>query len=455
MQLYGMRERDDDTMDRRHFLQTATFVAAGAALGVPAARATASSTPAPAAPITRGSWMSAIADSTPVQRLTVPGTHESGARYPGYSAGWAQCQNDRYGIAAQLRDGIRYLDIRCRNLGGSLLIHHGQVYQNASFEDCVRDCRDFLADHPSEMIFMRLKHEYHNDDEGDDGTDRGFVECFEEVRRKFPVFHTNGLPTLGEARGRIVLLGNVGGLPGTDWGGGALSIQDEYNLSSWYPVDTKLEAVRAHFDAAQADRSGRLLYVNHLSGYSITPPRTPHQIAEDVLPEVGRDVEDRMGRAAGGTLGIVPMDYADEASNLTWHLIQWNDFTGAGLTRTLTITKAELLDFDDDKTDPEVYGTITLTGTGGSKKVWNRSSSPGSRAIFRGSRGEFTLVEPVITSADDFAIDVDLWDHDDISGDDQVAKGRIVWKAAEGAGSFTQTLYGEHDGKVAVTYRVT
>ncbi|MCX5126989.1 phosphatidylinositol-specific phospholipase C [Streptomyces sp. NBC_00347] len=250
-------------MDRRDFLVMAASVAAGTTFAAPvvARAATSPGTNRSAGVITRSTWMSAIADDTPVQRLTIPGTHESGARYPGLSAGFAQCQNDSYTIAAQLRDGIRYLDVRCRNLNGSLLIHHGQVYQHASFEDCVRDCRDFLAEHPGETVLMRLRHEYHNDDAGDDGTDQGFVARFEEVRRKYPIFHVGGIPRLGEARGRIILLGNVSGLPGTDWGSGVLRIQDDYDLTSFYPVDRKLAAVRAHFDSAQADRTRERIWL--------------------------------------------------------------------------------------------------------------------------------------------------------------------------------------------------
>ncbi|MYV90690.1 phosphatidylinositol-specific phospholipase C [Streptomyces sp. SID1034] len=445
-------------MDRRGFLWRSAAVTAGAAIGASAmpalARAAApTGLAAQGGAITRSTWMSAIADDTPMQSITIPGTHESGARFPGLSAGFAQCQNDSYTIAAQLRDGIRYLDIRCRNYGHSLLIHHGQVYQHASFEDCVRDCHDFLAGNPSETLFMRLKHEYHNDDEGDDGSDSGFVERFEEIRQKYPIFHVDGIPTLGRARGKIILLGNVSGLPGTDWGSGALRIQDEYDLSSLYPVDNKLKAVRTHFDTAQGDSSGHTLYVNHLSGYSKIPVRTPHQIAVDVLPAVDKELTERSRRRPGGCLGIVPMDYADEAGNLTWRLIQWNLFVPDQSTRTLTIEKAELLSFDDGMTDPAVYGTITLTGSTGSKKVWDRSSKAGSRAVFPGSRGEFTLVDPVVTSTDGFTIDADLWDYD-VSGDDQVAQGRIVWRPAEGTGRFTRTLYGEDDGQVAITYRV-
>ncbi len=424
-------------MNRRNFLRTTAAVAAGvpAVAGQAPARAASVETSAAAgAPITRSTWMSALADNTPMQRLTIPGTHESGARFPGASAGFAQCQNERYTIAAQLRDGIRYVDIRCRNYKGSLLIHHGQVYQHASFEDCVRDCRDFLAQNPSETVFMRLKHEYHNDDDGDDGTDQGFVDRFEEVRQRYPVFYTGGIPTLAEARGRIILLGNVSGLPGTDWASGNLSIQDKYDLASLYPVDKKLEAVRAHFDTALADRSGRMLYVNHLSGYSSIPPRRPRQIAEAVIPEVGKDLMTRSQAGADGCLGIVPMDYADEARDLTWNLIQWNSFVPDSRTYTLRIEKAELLSFDDGTTDPAVYGTIRLSGTTGSKSVWDRHSGAGSRAIFKGSRGEFTLVDPVLTSTNGFTIDADLWDWDALSNPDQVAWGRIVWKPAEGRG---------------------
>ncbi|NEE58668.1 phospholipase, partial [Streptomyces sp. SID8455] len=50
-------------------------------------------------------WMGGLPDGTALQRLTIPGTHDSGARFGGP---WSECQNTT--IAQQLESGIRFLD---------------------------------------------------------------------------------------------------------------------------------------------------------------------------------------------------------------------------------------------------------------------------------------------------------------------------------------------------------
>lgn len=136
-------------MERRRFLAGALGAGAVLLAGAPGARAAAVDTRA---------WMGGHGDGTPLQRLTIPGTHDSGARFGGP---WSECQNTT--IAQQLDSGIRFLDVRCRVTGGSFAIHHGVSYQNMMFGDVLVACRDFLAAHPSETVLMRVKQEYSSD----------------------------------------------------------------------------------------------------------------------------------------------------------------------------------------------------------------------------------------------------------------------------------------------------
>ncbi len=131
-------------MNRRRFLVGALAAGAGVMLGAPAASA-----------VDVRAWMAAHGDGTELTRLTIPGTHDSGARFGGP---WSECQNTT--VAQQLDSGIRFLDVRCRVTGGSFAIHHGASYQNAMFGDVLVACRDFLAAHPSETVLMRVKQEY-------------------------------------------------------------------------------------------------------------------------------------------------------------------------------------------------------------------------------------------------------------------------------------------------------
>ncbi|MYV63501.1 phospholipase, partial [Streptomyces sp. SID4931] len=87
---------------RRGFLAGALAVSATAIVGAaPAVAATRERARA-----VRGTqdWMAALPDGTALQRLTIPGTHDSGARFGGP---WSECQNTT--IAQQLTSGIRFL----------------------------------------------------------------------------------------------------------------------------------------------------------------------------------------------------------------------------------------------------------------------------------------------------------------------------------------------------------
>src|SRR5688500_16988143 len=61
---------------------------------------------------TMSNWMGSLPDATNVAQLSIPGTHDSGARTEPVG-GTAKCQN--LSIADQLTAGVRYLDIRCRH----------------------------------------------------------------------------------------------------------------------------------------------------------------------------------------------------------------------------------------------------------------------------------------------------------------------------------------------------
>ncbi|MFI9045362.1 phosphatidylinositol-specific phospholipase C domain-containing protein [Streptomyces sp. NPDC053427] len=286
-------------LDRRGFLRGAAGLsAAGVLAGVGGARF-------PAAAAERASvlsaasvqdWMSAVADATPVQRLTIPGTHDSGARIGGP---WVACQNTP--IDAQLASGIRFLDVRCRAIDGVFAIHHGAFYQELMFGDVLNACRAFLQAHPSETVLMRVKQEYSE-------------VAAEEFRRIFDsylddkgyrsLFRLDGaLPSLGQGRGRVVLLADADGMPGVRYADPQLfDIQDDYMAEPF----AKWPKVEAQFRKAAAE-PGKL-YMNYVSTAALLPPRSN---ADRLDPQVKSLLSG--SEAAGWTgLGIVPMDFPNE-----------------------------------------------------------------------------------------------------------------------------------------------
>ncbi|MFD3664748.1 phosphatidylinositol-specific phospholipase C [Streptomyces sp. NPDC058659] len=284
-------------MERRRFLVGALAAGAGVMLGAPAASA-----------VDVRAWMAAHGDGTALRQLTIPGTHDSGARYGGP---WTECQNST--ISQQLDSGIRFLDIRCRVTGGSFAIHHGASYQNMMFGDVLVACRAFLAAHPSETVLMRVKQEY---SEESDATFRAVFDDYLDARGWRSLFRIGGgLPLLGEARGRVVLLADNGGLPGVRYGDGSLfDIQDDYMAEPF----GKYPKIEAHFRKAVA-QPGKL-YVNYVSTAAALPPRWN---ADRLNPRVHGYLDSAAASGATG-LGIVPMDYPNTRSGLVEALLRHN-----------------------------------------------------------------------------------------------------------------------------------
>lgn len=281
-------------MRRRYFLQSVTALSATALLSSAASgRASAASgtrAPAPA------SWMAQLPDGTALRELTIPGTHNSGALHGGP---WTECQNTR--IPEQLSSGVRFLDIRCRLFEGSFTIHHGASYQNLNFDDVLGSCRDFLSAEPSETVLMRVKQEYSQE------SAEAFRTVFEDYldgRGWRSLFRLDAaLPALGEARGKVVLLGDSDGLPGVRYGDAELfDIQDSYMTEP----EAKYPLIEDHFRKAVAEPDK--LYVNFVSTAALLPPRSN---ADRLNPRV-RDLLSSPDASSWHGLGIVPMDYPNE-----------------------------------------------------------------------------------------------------------------------------------------------
>ncbi|WP_445519220.1 phosphatidylinositol-specific phospholipase C [Streptomyces sp. NEAU-174] len=293
-------------MDRRGFLRGAAALSTAGL--VTAVGGTATATAAPPRPAAAQDWLSAIADATPVQRLTLPGTHDSGARFGGP---WTECQNTA--IADQLAGGIRFLDIRCRAFDNAFPIHHGAFYQHLNFDDVLGACRSFLSAHPSETVLMRVKQEYSEESAAEF---RRIFDSYLDDKGWRPLFRLDStLPTLGQARGRVVLLADSDNMPGVRYGDGALfDIQDDYMAE---PIG-KYPKIEAQFRKAAA-QPGKL-FMNYVSTAALLPPRSN---ADRLNPRVKSFLEGAEAQSWTG-LGIVPMDFPNTTSGLVDALVRHN-----------------------------------------------------------------------------------------------------------------------------------
>lgn len=161
-------------------------------------------------------WMSHVDDNKYLDELSIPGTHDSGTcsvdNDTEPQSSQAKCQQDY--IPTQLLEGIRYFDIRLGkdDKNGGPGIDHGRCYllkKDGGYmhlSDVIGYFKTFLSEKPSEALIMLVSRG------NDEATDESVTTAFAKVMGKDPdLFYTSSrVPTLGEVRGKIVLLRRFG-----------------------------------------------------------------------------------------------------------------------------------------------------------------------------------------------------------------------------------------------------
>ncbi len=259
-------------------------------------------------------WMTPLNGALPLSQFSIPGTHDSGARFEPVS-GTAKCQN--LTIAEQLSAGVRFLDIRCRHLDNAFTIHHGSVYQNINFTDVLNAVYAFLNANPGETVIMSVKEEHTAEN-----TTRSFESTFDSYVALNPAkwLLSSSIPTLQQARGKIVLFRRFGaattpkGIDATNWPdntsfstGGTLRVQDSYVVSN---NDTKWASIQQILNEARYG-GPNTLYVNFTSGYVSGLFGIPN------ITSVSNNINPRLTTYfttnTSGRFGAILMDFADAA----------------------------------------------------------------------------------------------------------------------------------------------
>lgn len=176
-------------------------------------------------------WMKYVDDNKFLDELSIPSTHDSGTcsvdNDTEPQSSQVKCQQDY--IPTQLLKGIRYFDIRLGK-GNDPGICHGDFYlfkkdgYYLHLSDVIGYFKTFLSENPREALIMLASRG--NDEATDDGVTTAFAKVMDD---KPDLFYTSShVPTLGEVRGKIVLLrrfrlagnsasGHTWGLDFTEW----------------------------------------------------------------------------------------------------------------------------------------------------------------------------------------------------------------------------------------------
>ena len=256
-------------------------------------------------------WMSQVPDSMELDDILIPGTHDSCSKYC-QMAWFSKCQGQD--VSEQLNGGFRYLDIRLESEGEDMVLHHGPAKcrtgvlgKTLTFEMVMKDVDRFLDEHPSETVILNVKKEGGSDSQAD------FSKRMEEYMKDEHVYQGSSLPTLGQARGKVIMArrydGNQGipmywkDQPGqkVDDGSwvenGELCVQDHYELEK----DTKWKVFT---DTLKCKEDGLIL--NFLSTKGKGKLGHPVKYA---TPLNGRLMEEDLHDARG----IIIVDYGTQA----------------------------------------------------------------------------------------------------------------------------------------------
>ena len=188
-------------------------------------------------------WMAGLDDSLPLNAIVLPGTHDSGTQFCqlGY---FSKCQGKSVG--EQLEAGYRYLDIRLAVDGDGMKLMHGFTgcrtgampwAQKLTLDAVLGQCYAFLDLHPTETVVFAVKQEH-----GDESTAE-FETLLHEILGREPErwLLSDTIPSLGEARGKLVLLRRYEDLAGLGKNAGIPLLWENQNGHG----DTHLNTVKA------------------------------------------------------------------------------------------------------------------------------------------------------------------------------------------------------------------
>lgn len=278
-------------------------------------------------------WMGRLKDECLLSMLSIPGTHDSGAK--GSVLGMANTQD--LTLEEQLKLGIRCFDIRLKDTDEGLKIQHGIISFPLYFEkDVLPVFCGFLEKYPTETLIVSLKDE-HCKNTGV-YVDEVWRMLNSDAMRSFVVEDFKANLTLGECRGKILFLHRynlrkeryIGGeFASGEWKNSATFeisirgnqgqeakcvVEDEYESYTLKDFQKKVDAVMSNIRQARTSGSTDwyMTFVSATKGLSTTP--------EDFANKVNQPVADAIAALGKGKCGLVLMDYVGKTEGL--HLMK-------------------------------------------------------------------------------------------------------------------------------------
>jgi len=264
--------------------------------------------------VSNTNWMSGIPNNIRINKLSLPGTHDTMT----YTSNTPYVQTQALNLKEQLNSGIRALDIRVKLSGSAFAIHHGDIYLHKNFTDVLKDVTSFLANHRSEFIVMRISKA---------GKGGGYQAALKTYTDDYPgYFWKNNSsdaknPTVGEVRGKIVVLRHDGWIPNHL----GIEYPNKRNTQDWYNVDNigkKYGKVKDLINKINNSKEPPVA-INYLSG-NHPPLNTPQRIAKTI----NKKVHSYINGSHKNQIGMMMMDFP--GGKLINTIISYNRFYDMG-----------------------------------------------------------------------------------------------------------------------------
>jgi 1-phosphatidylinositol phosphodiesterase len=308
------------------------------------------------------SWMGKLKHEMPLSALSIPGTHNSPTHHVALPS--VRCQ--AVSVKEQLDNGVRFLDIRVQpesaddiSKEGLILVHSAfpvSLTGTKYFRDLINTVYSFLDVNSTETIIISLKRE---------GVGKSTDQHLSRILKTHYVndrwFTDNRIPTLGEARNKIVLIrrfalddslkgennGKGWAIDAESWpdncadgicSSGEIRVQDFYEVSEsenihkkiTYSTDQLARAAEAvcpapgDMEVAAAEVATQPFFMNFLSASNFWrancwPDRIAAKVNPTIVDHLCRYHNETEGKGDGST-GIVVCDWV--GNNGDWDLVR-------------------------------------------------------------------------------------------------------------------------------------
>ncbi|KAL2885139.1 1-phosphatidylinositol phosphodiesterase [Ceratocystis lukuohia] len=277
-------------------------------------------------------WMSKIGNDVPLSALTIPGTHSSMS----YELTGSLTQTQNNNLACQLLGGIRYFDISCQYTNGNIMVYNGLVKTGFSLGDVLNTMFNFLDGHPQEALILRIRKG------GMLGDSKKLLDFIEQYftpgsemgdRAAQYIYFSDGdeatIPTLGEVRGKVVILRDFKSSPparyGIPWNSNTVSSYSRRLAVGSVLRDLGWTSIRSHLSHSRSEDANKLRITHTTASVSINPINTAakNDPGRGMNQLLGRYIMSIITHGEGNCFGIIVMDFPGRS--LVYQMVRLNE----------------------------------------------------------------------------------------------------------------------------------